>query len=100
MIGLNASPNITRFAHQHGVTRQSVVDVLKLSFGNNLSALLDSNAFMTRDGSLRLSHGEQFVEFDVEALPFDVDMQLPASTLGVLTRVDGSETTVSILKTK
>lgn len=97
MIGLNASPNITRFANRHGVTRQSVVDVLKLSFGENLPALLHSTAFMTKEGVLRLSHNADSVEFDIEQIPSSLDM-LPASALGVLTPVETSDD-IFILKT-
>ena len=98
MIGLNASPNITRFAHQHGVTRQSVVEVLKLSFGANLPVLLYSNAFVTREGMLRLSHDADSVEFDIEQIPFSLDAILPASALGVLTPLKASDD-IFILKT-
>lgn len=98
MIGLNASPNITRFAHHHGVTRQSVVDVLRLSFGENLSVLLHSNAFMTQEGVLRLSHDADYVEFDIEQIPASLDGMLPASALGVLTPVESSDD-IFILKT-
>lgn len=98
MIGLNASPNITRFAHRHGVTRQSVVDVLKLSFGDNLPALLYSTAFMTREGVLRLSHNAEHVDFDIEKILFIPDVPLPVSSLGVLTPVTESND-IFILKT-
>lgn len=98
MIGLNASPNITRFAHQHGVTRQSVVEVLKLSFGENLPVLLYSTAFVTREGMLRLSHDADSVEFDIEQIPFSLDATLPASALGVLTPLKASDD-IFILKT-
>ena len=98
MIGLNASPNITRFAHQHGVTRQSVVEVLKLSFGENLPVLLYSTAFVTREGMLRLSHDADSVEFDIEQIPFSLDAILPASALGVLTPLKASDD-IFILKT-
>lgn len=70
MIGLNTSPNITRFAAHYKVDRQGLVDVLRGAFGNHVDILRMSNAEMVGD-VLRISNGGAHIDFGVAFRDYD-----------------------------
>lgn len=72
MLELNTSPNITRFAMMHDVTRDSVVQILKHSFNNHLDVLCASTAMVDADGVLHLRDGDGEVKLNVTTIAFPV----------------------------
>lgn len=72
MLELNTSPNITRFAMMHGVTRDSVVRILKHSFSNHLDVLRTSTAMVDADGVLHLRDGNGETKLNVATIAFPV----------------------------
>lgn len=95
MLGLNTSPNLTRFAMIHGVTRDSVVQILKYSFGNHLDVLRASTAMVDADGVLHLRDGNVEMTLNVVTIAFPVISRnaVLENALGVLesTSKDKSE---------
>lgn len=83
MLGLNASPNITRFAKVHNVTHQSVSDVLKLVFGEDVDMLIDIQTELTDTGILVVNYEDNQLMFTVETLEF------PVPSTGSLTKALG-----------
>lgn len=72
MLELNTSPNLTRFAMMHGVTRDSVVRILKHSFSNHLDVLRASTAMVDADGVLHLRDGDGETKLNVATIIFPV----------------------------
>ena len=72
MLELNTSPNLTRFAMMHGVTRDSVVRILKHSFSNHLDVLRASTAMVDADGVLHLRDGDGETKHNVATIIFPV----------------------------
>lgn len=72
MLELNTSPNLTRFAMMHGVTRDSVVRILKHSFSNHLDVLRASTAMVDADGILHLRDGNGETKLNVAIIAFPV----------------------------
>ena len=72
MLELDTSPNLTRFAMMHGVTRDSVVRILKHSFSNHLDVLRTSTAMVDADGVLHLRDENGETKLNVATIAFPV----------------------------
>lgn len=99
MLELNTSPNITRFAMIHDVTRDSVVQILKHSFGNHLDVLRRSTAMVDDDGVLHLRDGDAEMKLDVTTIAFPVISRKAVleNALGALESTSKDKSKLSLL---
>lgn len=99
MLGLKSSPGLTRFALIHGVSRASLVAVLKTVFSHHLEVLNEAKAVADQRGILHLRQGQDEIRLTVQTVDFPQlsRVQLPQGALGVLESVPKNPTKLQLL---
>lgn len=99
MIGLNKSPNITKFAMANNVKRSSLVDLLRHAFGNHVDLLKQSSAEYQPDNTLRLYSGRTDIFFRIQelSLPYDVRIEDDTSVIGFVEAIHPTDDKVYLL---
>lgn len=98
MIGFNTSPSITLFARENGVDRDSLVTLLKSSFGNHVAVLRASSIEYMSNGKLRIFENNNAVDFSIDVIPVPVNFDgYSKNIIGILKTVEPHDGCISVL---